>query len=197
MQPCISSYCVLSWHGLGVAGQLSWPKNRPGHPSPHRPRRRRRTPVNPRPRSSCRLRWTLGPVGRHIRLRTHPAWQARYRPYVRVGQARTAPEPEEETAPPPQVEPMNSTRRLRARPSIACKPPPPALMHEPEPVLFSVRPGCEMALLCPAGEPVRTQGGHNDVVRARPGYPGYRTAPWQWRVRPRRLTPSHSLPLLR
>src|SRR5215475_16001212 len=44
----------------------------------------------------------LGAGGPHIRLRTHPAWQARYKPYVRVGRARTEPEPEAETAPPPQ-----------------------------------------------------------------------------------------------
>jgi len=44
----------------------------------------------------------LGAGGPNFRLRTHPAWQARYRPYVRVGQARTEPEPEAETAPPPQ-----------------------------------------------------------------------------------------------
>ena len=44
----------------------------------------------------------LGAGGPNIRLRTHPAWQARYRPYVRVGQARTKSQPEAETAPPPQ-----------------------------------------------------------------------------------------------
>jgi hypothetical protein len=44
----------------------------------------------------------LGAGGPNIHVRIHPAWQARYRPYVRVGQARTAAEPEAETAPPPQ-----------------------------------------------------------------------------------------------
>src|SRR5215475_15921903 len=44
----------------------------------------------------------FGAGGLNVRLRTHPAWQARYKPYVRVGQARTEPPPEEETAPPPQ-----------------------------------------------------------------------------------------------
>ena len=41
----------------------------------------------------------FGAGGLNVRLRTHPAWQARYKPYVRVGQARTEPPPEEETAP--------------------------------------------------------------------------------------------------
>ena len=44
----------------------------------------------------------LGAGGPNIHVRIHPAWQARYRPFVRVGQARTAAEPEAETAPPPQ-----------------------------------------------------------------------------------------------
>jgi hypothetical protein len=44
----------------------------------------------------------LGAGGPSIRMRTHPAWQALYKPSVRVGRVRTEPQREEETAPPPQ-----------------------------------------------------------------------------------------------
>jgi hypothetical protein len=43
----------------------------------------------------------LGAGGPNIRMRTHPAWQALYKPSVRVGRARTEPQSEEETAAPP------------------------------------------------------------------------------------------------
>ena len=60
------------------------------------------TPSEPPAPQYMQLEVDLGAGGPNIRLRTHPAWQARYKPYVRVGQARTEPEPEAETAPPPQ-----------------------------------------------------------------------------------------------
>ena len=60
------------------------------------------TPSEPPAPQFMQLEVDLGAGGPNIRLRTHPAWQARYKPYVRVGQARTEPEPEAETAPPPQ-----------------------------------------------------------------------------------------------
>ncbi len=41
----------------------------------------------------------IGAGGPGIRVRYHPAWVALYRPQVRVGQGRTAPPPEAETAP--------------------------------------------------------------------------------------------------
>jgi hypothetical protein len=44
----------------------------------------------------------LGAGGPNLRLHIHPAWQALYKPYVRVGRARTEPQSEEETASPPR-----------------------------------------------------------------------------------------------
>jgi hypothetical protein len=44
----------------------------------------------------------FGISGPSIHLRIHPAWQARYKPYVRVGETRAEPEPKAETAPLPQ-----------------------------------------------------------------------------------------------
>ena len=41
----------------------------------------------------------MGAGGLGIRVRSHPAWMALYRPHVRVGQGRTEPPPEAETTP--------------------------------------------------------------------------------------------------
>ena len=43
----------------------------------------------------------LGAGGPNVRMRIHPAWQALYRPSVRVGRVRTEPQAEEEAAAPP------------------------------------------------------------------------------------------------
>ena len=73
----------------------------------------------------------LGAGGLNIRLRTHPAWQARYRPYVRVGQARTEPRPRGGDGPAPAgwsrwIAPGTRTgTRSRQAPDAAV-----ALMHD-------------------------------------------------------------------
>jgi hypothetical protein len=91
---------VLAWLGSGRTSLLAQEPPR----SPLTPPTEETTanPGEPPALQFMQLEVDLGAGGPTIRLRTHPAWQARYKPYVRVGQARTAPEPEAETAPPPQ-----------------------------------------------------------------------------------------------
>jgi hypothetical protein len=91
---------VLAWLGSGRTSLLAQEPPR----SPLTPPSEETTanPSEPPTPQLMQVEVDLGPGGLHIRLRTHPAWQARYRPFVRVGQARTEPQPEAETAPPPQ-----------------------------------------------------------------------------------------------
>ena len=91
---------VLAWLGSGRASLLAQEPPR----SPLTPPSEETTanPGEPPAPQFMQLEVDLGAGGPNIRLRIHPAWQARYRPSVRVGQARIAPEPEAETAPPPQ-----------------------------------------------------------------------------------------------
>ena len=91
---------VLAWLGSGRTSLLAQEPPR----SPLTPPTEETTanPGEPPALQFMQLEVDLGAGGPNIRLRTHPAWQARYKPYVRVGQARTESEPEAETAPPPQ-----------------------------------------------------------------------------------------------
>jgi len=90
---------VLAWLGSGRTSLLAQEPPR----SPLTPPSEETTanPGEPPTPQFMQLEVDLGAGGPNIRLRTHPAWQARYKPDVRVGQARTEPEPEAETAPPP------------------------------------------------------------------------------------------------
>ena len=90
---------VLPWLWSGRTGLLAQEPPR----SPLTPPSEETTanPGEPPALQFMQIEVDLGAGGPHIRLRLHPAWQARFRPYVRVGQARTAPEPEAEAAPPP------------------------------------------------------------------------------------------------
>jgi len=91
---------VLAWLGSGRTSLLAQEPPR----SPLTPPSEETTanPGEPPAPQFMQFEVDLGAGGPNIRLRIHPAWQARYRPYVRVGQARIAPDPEAETAPPPQ-----------------------------------------------------------------------------------------------
>jgi hypothetical protein len=98
--PCISSYRLLScmawqWQDKSLAQE---PPRSPLTPPSEETTANPRTPAP----QFMQVEVDLGAGGPNIRVRTHSAWQARYRPSVRVGQARTAPEPEAETALPPQ-----------------------------------------------------------------------------------------------
>src|SRR5919201_2945983 len=92
-------FAVLAWLGSGRPSLLAQEPPR----SPLTPPSEETTanPGEPPALQFMQVEVDLGAGGPHIRLRIHPAWQARFRPYVRVGQARTTPEPEAETAPPP------------------------------------------------------------------------------------------------
>jgi hypothetical protein len=93
-------FAVLIWLGSGRTSLLAQEPPR----SPLTPPSEETTanPSEPPAPQFIQVEMDLGAGWPTIRLRISPAWQARYRPYVRVGQARTAPEPEAETAPPPQ-----------------------------------------------------------------------------------------------
>jgi hypothetical protein len=91
---------VLAWVGSGRATLLAQEPPR----SPLTPPSEETTanPGEPPTPQLVQVDVDLGAGGPHVRVRIHPAWQARYRPYVRVGQVtRTEPQPEAETAPPP------------------------------------------------------------------------------------------------
>jgi len=93
-------FAVLAWLGSGRTSLLAQEPPR----SPLTPPSEETTanPSEPPAPQFMQVEVDLGAGWPNVRLRTHPAWQARYRPYVRVGQARTVPEPEAETAPLPQ-----------------------------------------------------------------------------------------------
>ena len=88
---------VLAWLGSGRTSLLAQEPPR----SPLTPPSEETTanPGEPPTPQFMQVEVDFGAGGLNIRLRTHPAWQARYKPYVRVGQARTESPPEEETAP--------------------------------------------------------------------------------------------------
>ena len=90
-------FAALAWPGSGRIMLLAQEPPR----SPLTPPSEETTanPSEPPAPQFIQVEVDLGAGGLNIRLRTHPAWQARYKPYVRVGQARTEPPPEEETAP--------------------------------------------------------------------------------------------------
>jgi hypothetical protein len=93
-------FAILAWLGSGSTNLLAQEPPR----SPLTPPSEETTanPGEPPTPQLMQVQVDLGAGGPNIQVRIHPAWQARYRPYVRVGQARTAPEPAAETAPPPQ-----------------------------------------------------------------------------------------------
>jgi hypothetical protein len=93
-------FAVLAWLGSGRTMLLAQEPPR----SPLTPPSEETTanPAEPPTPQLMQVEVDFGAGGLNIRLRTHPAWQARYKPYVRVGQARTESQPETETAPPPQ-----------------------------------------------------------------------------------------------
>ena len=118
-------FAVLAWLGSGRTSLLAQEPPR----SPLTPPSEETTanPSVPPAPQFIQVEVDLGAGGPNIRLRTHPAWQARYKPYVRVGQARTEPEPEAETAPPPQGGADQLHQALgqaldRAKPSAAPSP---------------------------------------------------------------------------
>jgi hypothetical protein len=88
---------VLAWFGSGRTSLLAQEPPR----SPLTPPSEETTanPGEPPTPQLMQVEMDFGAGGLNIRLRTHPAWQARYKPYVRVGQAHTVAQPEEETAP--------------------------------------------------------------------------------------------------
>ena len=90
-------FAVLVWLGSGRTMLLAQEPPR----SPLTPPSEETTanPAEPPTPQLMQVEVDFGAGGLNVRLRTHPAWQARYKPYVRVGQARTEPPPEEETAP--------------------------------------------------------------------------------------------------
>jgi hypothetical protein len=92
-------FIVLAWLGSGRTGLLAQEPPR----SPLTPPSEETTanPSEPPTPQLVQVEVDLGAGGPHVRVRIHPTWQARYRPYVRVGQVRTAPPSETETAPPP------------------------------------------------------------------------------------------------
>jgi hypothetical protein len=93
-------FAALTWLGDGRPGLLAQEPPR----SPLTPPSEETTanPGQPPTPQLMEVAVDLGAGGPNIHVRIHPAWQAQYRPYVRVGQARTTTEPAEETAPPPQ-----------------------------------------------------------------------------------------------
>ena len=117
-------FAVLAWLGSGRTSLLAQEPSR----SPLTPPSEETTanPGEPPTPQFMQLDVDLGAGGPNIRLRTHPAWQARYRPYVRVGQARTVPEPEAETAPPPQGGADELQQALEQALDRAKPPPPPS-----------------------------------------------------------------------
>jgi hypothetical protein len=90
-------FAVLAWFGSGRTMLLAQEPPR----SPLTPPSEETTanPGEPPTPQLMQVEVDFGAGGLNVRLRTHPAWQARYKPYVRVGQARTESPPEEETAP--------------------------------------------------------------------------------------------------
>jgi hypothetical protein len=84
---------LLAWLGSGRTSLLAQEPPR----SPLTPPSEETTanPGEPPTPQLMQVEVDLGAGGLNIRLRTHPAWQARYKPYVRVGQAHTEPPPEE------------------------------------------------------------------------------------------------------
>jgi hypothetical protein len=99
------------WHILLLLAVLAWPgrggttlqaQELPRSPLTPPSEETKVNPSDPPTPQLVQVDVDFGAGGPHVRLRIHPAWQGRYRPYVRVGQVRTAPQPEEETAPPPQ-----------------------------------------------------------------------------------------------
>src|SRR5262245_50221701 len=93
-------FAVLAWLGSGRTSLLAQETTR----SPLTPPSEETTvnPGAPPTPQFMQVEVDLGAGGPSIRLRTHPAWQALYKPYVRVGRARTEPQIEAETTPPPQ-----------------------------------------------------------------------------------------------
>jgi len=115
---------VLAWLGSGRTSLLAQEPPR----SPLTPPSEETTanPGEPPAPQFMQVEVDLGVGGPNIRLRIHPAWQARYRPYVRVGQARTESQPEAETAQPPQGGADELHQALEQALDRAKPPPPPS-----------------------------------------------------------------------
>jgi hypothetical protein len=93
-------FVALAWLGSGRTSLLAQePPRSPLTPPSEETTANPGVPPNPQ---LIEVQVDLGAGGPNIHLRISPAWQARYKPYVRVGQARTESQPEAETAPPPQ-----------------------------------------------------------------------------------------------
>ena len=93
-------FAALAWPGSGRIMLLAQePPRSPLTPPSEETTANPSVPPNPQ---LIEVQVDLGAGGPNIHLRISPAWQARYKPYVRVGQARTESQPEAETAPPPQ-----------------------------------------------------------------------------------------------
>jgi len=116
---------VLAWLGSGSPSLLA--QEPPRSPLPPPSEETTANPGEPPTPQIMQVEIDFGLGGPNIRVRTHPAWQARYKPYVRVGQARTEAEPEAETAPPPQGGANELNQALgqaldRAKPPVAPSP---------------------------------------------------------------------------
>ena len=92
-------FAVLAWLVSGRPSLLAQEPSR----SPLKPPTEETTanPSEPLTPQLMQVEVDLGAGGPNVRMRIHPAWQALYRPSVRVGRVRTEPQAEEETAAPP------------------------------------------------------------------------------------------------
>ncbi len=91
-------FALIGWHGSGSTSLLAQEPPR----SPLAPPSEETTlnPGEPPTPQLLQVEVDMGAGGLGFRLRLHPSWLALYRPSVRVGQARTGPPIETETAPP-------------------------------------------------------------------------------------------------
>ena len=98
-QPILLLFVVLAWFGSGSPNLLA--QELPQSPLTLPSQETTANPGEPPTPQLMQVEVDLGAGGPNVHVRIHPAWQARYRPYVRVGQAHTVAQPETETAPPP------------------------------------------------------------------------------------------------
>ena len=120
--PVLLLFAVLAWPGSDNILLLAQETPRP----PITPSSEETT-INPGELPTPQLMQVeidLGARGPNVRMRIHPAWQALYRPSVRVGRVRTEPQTEEETAAPPpggaeELQQVLENALDRARPPAA------------------------------------------------------------------------------
>jgi hypothetical protein len=95
--PILLLFAVLAWPGSDNILLLAQETPRP----PITPSSEETTiNLNDPPTPHMQVEVDLGAGGPNVRMRIHPAWQALYKPSVRVGRVRTEPQAEEETAAP-------------------------------------------------------------------------------------------------